>query len=89
MEIFKISELGMIKRLLPLSEMAISFGLIEERPKSISHNSEERKKIILYSRGQGCLGVLEDVSRLVRSEVDGGSEWKYPLSDLLWNQGQS
>ena len=29
---FKISELGRIKCLLPLREMAISFGVIEEKP---------------------------------------------------------
>ena len=34
-ETFKTSELGRIKSLLPLREMAISFGLIEEKPKSI------------------------------------------------------
>ena len=39
-EIFKTSELGRIKSLLPLHEMAISFRLIEERT-----------KIILYSGG--------------------------------------
>ena len=34
-ESFKISELGRIKSLLPLREMAISFGLVEEKPKSL------------------------------------------------------
>ena len=34
-ETFKTSEFGRIKSLLPLREMAISFGLIEEKPKSI------------------------------------------------------
>ena len=33
-ESFKTSELGRIKSLLPLREMAISFGLVEEKPKS-------------------------------------------------------
>jgi len=33
-ETFKTSELGRIKSLLPLREMAISFGLMEEKPKS-------------------------------------------------------
>lgn len=33
-ESFKSSELGRIKSLLPLREMAISFGLVEENPKS-------------------------------------------------------
>ena len=32
---FKTSELGRIWSLLPLREMAVSFGLIEEKPKSI------------------------------------------------------
>ena len=34
-ESFKTSELGRIKSLLPLREMAISFGLVEEKPKSL------------------------------------------------------
>ena len=34
-ETFKTSELGRIQPLLPLREMAISFGLIEEKPKNI------------------------------------------------------
>ena len=34
-ETFKTSELGRIKSLLPLREMAISFGLIEEKPKRL------------------------------------------------------
>ena len=34
-ETFKTSELGRIQSLLPLREMAISFGLIEEKPKNI------------------------------------------------------
>lgn len=32
---FEQTELGRIKKLLPLREMAISFGLIEEHPKSL------------------------------------------------------
>ncbi len=35
-ETFKTSELGRIQSLLPLREMAISFGLIEEKPKNNS-----------------------------------------------------
>ena len=38
-ETFKTSELGRIQSLLPLREMAISFGLIEEKPKSIIRSS--------------------------------------------------
>ena len=34
-ETFKTSELGRIQSLLPLREMAILFGLIEEKPKNI------------------------------------------------------
>ena len=34
-ESFKTSELGRIKSLLPFHEMAISFGLVEEKPKSL------------------------------------------------------
>ena len=41
-ETFKTSELGRIQSLLPLREMAISFGLIEEKPKSIRTDTHER-----------------------------------------------
>lgn len=34
-ETFKTSELGRIKSLRPLREMSISFGLVEEKPKSL------------------------------------------------------
>lgn len=34
-ETFKCSELGRIKSFLPLREMAISFGLMEEKPKRL------------------------------------------------------
>ena len=48
-ETFKTSELGRIKSLLPLREMAISFGLLEEKPK-IYHSfsfAYENKELIL------------------------------------------
>ena len=80
-ESFKTSELGRIKSLLPLREMAISFGLVEEKPKSLR-----------VKRGRKSFftpGVLEDVYRIVSSEADGCVEWKHPLSDLLRDQDQS
>ena len=74
-ESFKASELGRIVR-------------VGRREAEESEN-EARQKAFLHTRGQGGIGVLEDVCRLVGSEADGGSEWKHPLSDLLRDQDQS
>ena len=43
-ETFKTSELGRIKSLLPLREMAISFGLV--RKEAEEFESEARKKVL-------------------------------------------
>ncbi|MFR9130253.1 MAG: hypothetical protein ACLVJK_11630 [Alistipes putredinis] len=45
-ESFKTSELGRIKSLLPLREMAISFGLVEEAEE---FESEARTKVLLHT----------------------------------------
>ena len=47
-ESFKTSELGRIKSLLPLREMAISFGLVEEKPKSfrMKYNDIEKANLV-------------------------------------------
>ena len=51
-ESFKSSELGRIKSLLPLREMAISFGLVEENPKNLTLPEGEKREI-------SCVCILE------------------------------
>ncbi len=75
-ETFKTSELGRIKRLLPLREMAISFGLMDEKPKSL-RIPRSRKPFF-----------PPDVYGIVCPEAAGGLEWKHSLSDFLWREGK-
>lgn len=56
-ETFKTSELGRIKSLLPLREMAISFGLIEEKPKSI--RVKRGRKSFFTAEGKVALAFLK------------------------------
>ena len=56
-ETFKTSELGRIKLLLPLHGMAISFGLIEERPKSI--RAKRGRKSFFTPEGKVVLAFLK------------------------------
>ena len=56
-ETFKTSELGRIKSLLPLREMAISFGLIEEKPKSI--RTKRGRKSFFTPEGKVALAFLK------------------------------
>lgn len=56
-ETFKTSELGKIKRLLPLHEMAISFGLIEEKPKSL--RTPRGRKSFFSPEGKVALAFLK------------------------------
>ena len=56
-ETFKTSELGRIKSLLPFHEMAISFGLIEERPKSI--RAKRGRKSFFTPEGKVALAFLK------------------------------
>ena len=56
-ETFKTSELGRIKSLLPLREMAISFGLIEEKPKSI--RVKRGRKSFFTPEGKVALAFLK------------------------------
>ena len=68
-ETFKTSELGRIKSLLPFHEMAISFGLIEERPKSI-RAKRGRKSFFTpegVSEGQEQKQETESPVRIVQS----------------------
>ena len=56
-ETFKTSELGRIKSLLPLREMAISFGLIEANPKSLRVN--RGRKSFFTPEGKIALAFLK------------------------------
>ena len=49
-ETFKTSKLGRILSLLPLREMAITFGVIEEKPKSIIRSSAASGSVLRISR---------------------------------------
>ena len=54
---FKTSELGRIKSFLPLREMAISFGLLEEKPKSI--RAKRGRKSYFTPEGKVALVFLK------------------------------
>ena len=56
-ETFKTSELGRIKSLLPLREMAISFGLVEEKPKSL--RVKRGRKSFFTPEGKVTLAFLK------------------------------
>ena len=56
-ETFKTSELGKIKRLLPLHEMAMPFGLIEEKPKSL--RTPRGRKPFFTPEGKVALAFLK------------------------------
>lgn len=56
-ESFKTSELGRIKSLLPLREMAISFGLVEEKPKSL--RVKRGRKSFFPPEGKVALAFLK------------------------------
>ena len=56
-ESFKSSELGRIKSLLPLGEMAISFGLVEENPKNL--RTQRGRKPFFTLEGKVALVFLK------------------------------
>ena len=56
-ETFKTSELGRIKSLLPLREMAISFVLVEEKPKSL--RVKRGRKSFFPPEGKVALAFLK------------------------------
>ena len=56
-ESFKTSELGRIKSLLPLRETAISFGLVEEKPKSL--RVKRGRKSFFTPEGKVALAFLK------------------------------
>ena len=56
-ESFKTSEFGRIKSLLPLRDMAISFGLVEEKPKSL--RTKRGRKSFFTPEGNVVLAFLK------------------------------
>ena len=42
----------------------------------------------MWIRHISGIDILEDVYKIVSSEIDGGIEWKHLLSDLLRHQDQ-
>ena len=56
-ESIKTSELGRIKSLLPFREMAISFGLVEEKPKSL--RTKRGRKSFFTPEGKVALALLK------------------------------
>ena len=56
-ESFKTSELGRIKSLLPFREIAISFGLVEEKPKSL--RTKRGRKSFFTPEGKVALAFLK------------------------------
>ena len=66
-ESFKTSELGRIKSLLPLREMAISFGLIEEKPKSL--RTKRGRKSFFTPEGKVALAFLKMYTGLSAPKV--------------------
>lgn len=76
-ETFKTSELGRIKSLLPLREMAISFGLIEEKPTSI--RVKRGRKSFFTPEGKVALAFLKmytGLSSLMRFPTDVKLLWE-------------
>ena len=59
---FEQTELGRIKKLLPLHEMAISFGLIEEHPKSL--RVKRGRKSFFTPEGKVALAFLKSYTGL-------------------------
>ena len=59
---FEQTELGRIKKLLPLHEMAISFGLIEKRPKSL--RVKRGRKSFFTPEGKVALAFLKSYTGL-------------------------
>lgn len=59
---FEYSELGRIRKKLPLREMAENLGLM---------NKSMRPKVVLHTGGKGCADVPEDVHRPEQPENNG------------------
>ena len=78
---FEKSELGRIKKLLPLREMVrIGQQKLED---------ETGTSFILHPGRQGGLDVLEDVHRAELPETDGTVERQHSLSDILRRDNRS
>ena len=80
-ETFKVSELGRIKSLLPLREMSVKYGLIEENPRSLG--VKRGRKSYFSPEGKVALMFLNMYNRSVSSETDGSVKRKHPLPDIL------
>ena len=65
-ESFKTSELGRIKSLLPLREMAISFGLVEEKPKSLRYQRPEHQSPAAAMVGRRDTAAAAEDNRKIR-----------------------
>ena len=90
-ETFKTSELGRIKSLLPLREMAISFGLVEEEQKSLrtkrgrkSFFTPEGKETKTVEFGAKCNNILIDgisfIEKLSFNAFNEGTRLKHCVS---------
>ena len=77
---FEKSELGRIKKLLPLREMAENFGLVRKSMKDASRSSLLKGKWPY---------ILEDVHGAELPETDGTVERQHPLPDILRRNNRS
>lgn len=78
---FQTTELGRIKRLLPLRETAVKFGLVENRATGL--RVKRGRKPFFTPEGKVALAFPKIVYGTGRSEADGGVEREHPLSDIL------
>ena len=74
---FENSELGRMKKILPLHEMAESFSGKQE------NGTEAWPQVILHAGGEGGTDVPEDEDADELSETDGGAERERVLPDVL------
>ena len=85
-ETFKSSELGRIKSLLPLREMAVSLGLVESKTTSLRRVKRGRKSFFT-PEGKVALAFLKMYTGLSAPKLLESLNGNIPLSDILWNQG--
>lgn len=75
---FKQSELGRIKNLLALQDMAQNFGLVKD-----GLRSKLGRKLYFTPEGKVALMFLKMLHRSELPETDGAVERQYPLSAVL------
>ena len=80
---FENSELGRMKRLLPLHEMAVNFGLVSNR-----YERKRGPKPFFSAEGKVALMFLKMYTGQC-SKADGAVERQHPLSDILRHLDQS